>query len=238
MKRFFYSLFFRHFCMSSSPTHYSKNTFQGVGLEETSHYSDFKDSFFEKGEHPFLADKSLIFLPESQIFILEKANFKILAYFQKISISEDSNPYKIINEDEYFEENPLILQFFTNSETSLNLLNNESLFVVEILCPELSFLENVPTNEHKNLPTFNIEKILGSAWVKLARKMDIFFLDLSFFVKTSNEAEFLKQISRIMKMGLRICNSILVLIPCALISEVADFAEIFDNMFIEDSFFK
>ena len=237
MKRFFYSLFFRHFCVSSSPTHYSKNTFQGVGLEETSHYSDFKDGLLENGENPFLAEKSLFFLPESQIFILEKANFKILAHFQKISISEDSNPYKIISEDEYFEENPLILQFFTNSEASLNLLNNESLFVVEILCPELFSPENAPSNEHKNLATFNIEKILGSAWVKFARKMDMFFLDLSFLVKTC-EAEFLKRISRIMKMGLRICSSILVLIPCALISEVADFAEIFDNMFIEDSFFK
>ena len=237
MKRFFYSLFFRHFCVSSSPTHYSKNTFQGVGLEETSHYSDFKDGLLENGENPFLAEKSLFFLPESQIFILEKANFKILAHFQKISISEDSNPYKIISEDEYFEENPLILQFFTNSEASLNLLNNESLFVVEILCPELFSPENAPSKEHKNLATFNIEKILGSAWVKFARKMDMFFLDLSFLVKTS-EAEFLKRISRIMKMGLRICSSILVLIPCALISEVADFAEIFDNMFIEDSFFK
>lgn len=236
MKRFFYSLFFRHFCMSSSPTHYSKNTFQGVGLEETSHYSDFKDSYFEKGEHSFLAEKTLIFFPESQIFILEKANFKILAHFQKISA--DSNPYNIISKDEYFEDNPLILQFFSNSETSLNLLSNENLFVVEILCPELSFLENTPLNEHKNLTTFNIEKILGSAWVKLVRKMDIFFFDLSHFVKTSNEAEFLKQISRIMKMGLRLCNSLLVLIPCALISDVADFAEIFDNMFIEDSFFK
>jgi len=230
MKRFFYSLFFHHFCVSSPLTIKSKNT-RGKGLEEESHYCGFKEKCFE------MEEKEQIIIPENEIFILENANFKILAFLSKFSIKEEESLYELLADEEFVEKNPIILQYFTHSENSLNLLSNNHLFVIEMHCPDFVILEN-SFDSHNTFLSFNIEKVLGGSWVKLARKMEIFFLDLSRLVKPSIDSDIFRRISKILKMGLRLCNSLMIIMPYSLFPNIQDFAELFDNLFIDDSLFK
>lgn len=207
VKDFFYSLFFRHFCMSSPNKNKPllQNPIKGKGFEKT-HYFDFQTQDFEKKPH----------LLENDIFILEKAFYKILAFYQKFSFKKEENYGPLL-----FDQNLLVLRLSFNGLFDFD----GGPFILDWVCPDfLQDLVRNPCNNTKN------ELVLQLSTCRFAYIMDVFLLDLRNSIYTG------ETLLRLVKTGLYSAESLVIITDIE--QDIRDFVECFDTVFLDNVLFK